>query len=232
MATLSQEALTKLSSAFGQGVANEIASLGNKAAALASTPPFGSAYTQSYSTADRTHDAALTDSTTGSAGAALAAGAGYSLLAIPHTFIGGTSAVESVTTLTLGFKFKIISWAAVTTVALVGSGGSRVANMEIGATDVGTVASTITVPIANTAVGTVTAGTAVEGANTGAANATFSIEIASGGTAFTAGSVMFLVLIQNMDTADAIASLAANLLDLKQLMNSVIDDLQSGTLLQ
>jgi hypothetical protein len=38
---------------------------------------------------------------------------------------------------------------------------------------------------------------------------TISIEIANGGTALTAGSVTFQIVIQNMDTADAIASLAA-----------------------
>lgn len=153
--------------------------------------------------------ATITDNTTGTAGSTLAAGAGYQTIEFAHTFIGGTSAVEPVTNYTPGFKFKIIKWAAVTDVLLVGSGGSRVANMEIGTVDVGTVVSTVTVVEANAAVGTVTAGTTVTGANTGTSTDTISIEIASGGTAFTAGKVNFVITLQNMDTADAIASLAA-----------------------
>lgn len=153
--------------------------------------------------------AALTDSSTGAASTTLAAGVGYEILTFSHTFIGGTSAVEPVTTLTLGFKFKIISWTAVVDVLLVGAGGSRTCNMEIGTTDVGTSPSTLVIAEANATVGTVIAGAAVAGANTGSAAATFSIEIASGGTAFSAGKVTFQILVQNMDTADAIASLAA-----------------------
>lgn len=201
----------------------------------------GSAYTQTYSTANKTHAdltaADLTDSTTGSASTTLAAGVGLHRLSFAHTFIGGTDAVEPVTNLTLGYKFKILSWAFITDVLLAGAGGSRVANMEIGSTDVGTVVSTCTIPIANAAVGTVTAGTAVSGANTGSSSATFSIEIAASGTEFTAGKGQFSILVQNMDTADALASLAAqtdallvDLTDVKQLANSIIDDLQTLTL--
>jgi hypothetical protein len=86
--------------------------------------------------------------------------------------------------------------------------------MEIGGTDVGTVPSTCTIPIANAAVGTVTAGTAVAGANTGSASDSFSIEIANGGTEFTAGMVTFVVRVQNMDEANAAASLADHVNDL------------------
>lgn len=152
----------------------------------------------------------ITDNSTGSATNTIAAGAGVSQLEIPHTFIGGTAAVEPVTTLVLGYKFKILSWSFVTHVLLVGAAGSRVANMEINAVDVGTVPSTVTIPIANAAVGAVTSGTAVAGANTGSASDSFSIEIASGGTAFTAGSGTFIIVIQNMDTADSIATLSAH----------------------
>lgn len=155
--------------------------------------------------------AALTDSTTGAAGATLAAGVGVRTLAVPHTFIGGTSAVEPMTNFTPGFKFKILSWNFVTHVALAGASGSRVANLEIGTTDVGTTPSTCTIPIANTAVGTVTAATTVTGANTGTASDTISIEIASGGTAFTAGSGTFYITLQNMDEADAAASMTAKI---------------------
>jgi hypothetical protein len=83
--------------------------------------------------------------------------------------------------------------------------------MEIGGTDVGTVPSTLVIPIANAAVGTVTAGAAVAGANTGTNADSFSIEIANSGTEFTAGMVTFVVRVQNMDQANSVASLAANI---------------------
>lgn len=155
----------------------------------------------------------LTDNTTGSVLTALAAGAGVYNISIPHTFIGGTSAVEPATNLVLGHKFKILSWRFVTEVLLVGAAGSRVANLEINTTDVGTVVSTCTIPIANAAVGTVTAATAVSGANTGTASDSISIEIASGGTAFTAGSGTFIITVQNSDIADALASINNKLND-------------------
>lgn len=161
---------------------------------------------------------ALTDSSTGSAGNTIAAGAGVQTIQFAHTFIGGTSAVEPVTNYTPGFKFKILKWAAVSDVLLVGAGGSRVANMEIGSVDVGTTPSTITLIEANAAVGTVTAGTTVTGANTGTASDTISIEIATGGTAFSAGKVNFIITLQNMDTADAVASLSAKI-------NTLISDI-------
>lgn len=146
--------------------------------------------------------------------AAIAVGVGYSRIHFRHQFIGGTSAVEPVTNLTLGYKFRIVSWDWITTVLLVGAGGSRVANMTINGVAVGTVMSTVTVAIASAAVGTVIAGTAVAGANTGDATATLSIQIANGGTAFTAGSGLFSILVQNMDTADAIANICKHINDL------------------
>ena len=115
---------------------------------------------------------------------------------------------EPVTNWPVPFKFKIISWAFITKELLVGAGGIRVANLEIGTTNVGTVVSTCTISIANATVGTVTQATGVSGANTGNSGDNLSIEIASGGTQFTAGSGTFVIVVQNMDTADAIASLA------------------------
>lgn len=152
----------------------------------------------------------FTDNTTGTAGTTLAAGAGCFTLTIPCTFPAGTSAGDVITNYVLGYKFKILAWSFTTDVPGVGAGASRVFNMEIGTTDVGTVPSTITCTEASTSdIGEQTAGTAVSGANTGASTDSFSIEVANGGTAFTAGSGFFTVKIQNLDTADAIASLAA-----------------------
>ena len=152
----------------------------------------------------------ITDNTTGAASTTLAAGAGVTTLTFPYSMLAGTGAAEVVTNYVLGYKFKILSWSFVTAVAGVGAAASRVFNMEIVGTDVGTVPSTITLIEAGTAtVGSLTAGTAVSGANTGSAAEAFSIEVANGGTQFTAGSGYFLVRVQNMDTADAVASLTA-----------------------
>jgi hypothetical protein len=132
------------------------------------------------------------------------------LVTFPHVIPAGTSAGEVVTAIVPGFRFKIIDWTFVTTVAGTGSGASRVYNMEIGTTDVGTVPSTCTLTLASTSdIGELTAGTAVSGANSGGNTDSFSIELASGGTAFTAGAGYFLVNIQNTDVADAFASLLA-----------------------
>lgn len=156
----------------------------------------------------------LTDSSTGSdAVSAIAAGFGVQEWRFSHTFIGGTSAVEPVTAWTPGYKFKILSWSAVVDVLLVGAGGSRVFNMEIGTTDVGSTPSTLTLAEANATLGTVVAGTAVSGANTGTSTDTFSIELANGGTAFSAGKISIIVKVQNMDTADAMATLVDKLKD-------------------
>ena len=159
--------------------------------------------------------AGFTNNTGGADTDTLSAGVGIFELSIPHTFIGGTAAVESVTDLTLGFKFKILAWHFVTEVLLVGASGSRVANLDINATNVGAPASTLTIPIANAAVGIVTAATAVSGNNTGSNSDTLSLLIASGGTAFTAGSGTFVIRVQNMDTADAFASLAVKINDIR-----------------
>jgi len=199
-----------------------------------------SAYTQTYSTADRTvaapTAAAITDNTTGTAGSTAAAGVGVFNLVIPITMDAGTSAGEVITAITPGHKFKILGWSFVTSVAGVGSGASRAYNMEIGTTDVGTSPSVLTLTEASTAtVGSLTAGAAVSGANTGTAADTFSIEVASGGTAFSAGSGAFIVRVQNMDTADAIASLiaehtkiVADDLDNRKTITAIIDDLQAS----
>jgi hypothetical protein len=165
---------------------------------------------------------ALTDSTGATASNTLAATSGTDTLVIPCTLPAGTSAGDVITNYVLGYKFKILAWSFTTAVAGVGTGASRVFNMEIGTTDVGTVASTCTLTEASTSdVGEQTAGTTVTGANTGTAANTFSIEVASGGTAFTAGSGFFTILVQNMDTADTIASLSAKVDELIVVANAL-----------
>lgn len=158
---------------------------------------------------------AFTDSSGGAEGTTIAQGVGMYALTIPvPTDLAtlSTGGVDVATGIVIPHKFRIDSWEFITTVAGTGSGASLVFNLEIGTTDVGTVASTCTVTLAGTsAIGERTAATAVSGANTGAADAALSLEVAGSGTAFTAGSGYFVVWIQNMDVADAWASLIAKL---------------------
>ena len=90
--------------------------------------------------------------------------------------------------------------------------------------------STVTLTEAGTAaVGAITASTAVSGANTGAAGATLSVEVANGGTAFTAGQGVFLVTLKNMDTADAIAGIATGLNAVRTAIGNLNDNFAKGT---
>lgn len=152
---------------------------------------------------------AVTDNSTGATGITTTpAGFGVYSLSFKVTLpTGGTSAVDQLTAFTVGHKFKILKWAYVEDVPTTGTNSSRVYNMEIGTTDVGTSASTITITTASAAAGRVIAGTAVSGANTGTSTDTISIEVAASGTTHDAGSGVFVITIQNMDTADAYASL-------------------------
>lgn len=160
---------------------------------------------------------AFTDSSGGTAGTTIASTVGVYALTLPvpaDLSTLSTGGVDVATGIVLGHKFKILSWEFITTVAGTGSGASLVFNLEIGTTDVGTVASTCTVTLAGTSdIGERTAATAVSGANTGTASDAISLEVAGSGTAFTAGSGYFVIKVQNMDIADAWASLIAELVE-------------------
>ncbi len=141
----------------------------------------------------------------------VAAGVGRCQLFFNHVWLNNVLAVEPVTTFVIPYKFKLISWCFVTTELLVGGGGTRTANMEIGTTDVG---GNLTVLIADATVGTVVTAVPLTGGVTGNAGDNISIEIQAGGTAFSAGSGTFVIDIMNLDTADAIASLSDHVNDL------------------
>lgn len=193
-----------------------------------------STYTQTYSTADRTiaapTAAAITDNSTGAASSTVAAGAGVSTVVFAINAPAITGNVDVLTTWTPGYKFKILAFDAFCSAAVTTGGKAASLNLEIGTTDVtgGVIALSGTY-----ALGATQAGTAITAANTGAANATISIE-ATGVTAFTEGAFWLIVKIQNMDTADAIASLiaehtkiVADDLDNRKAITAIIDDLQA-----
>lgn len=193
-----------------------------------------SAYTQTYSTANRTvanpTAAALTDSTTGSAGATLAAGAGCSTLVF-YVDAADLANGDVLTTYVPGYKFKILKFDARCAKPVTTGAKAATLNMEIQTTDLtgGVIALSGTY-----AQGAAQAGSAVTAANTGSATDSFSIE-ASAVTTFVEGAFWLVVQIQNMDTADAFASLSAEHtkivaddLDNRQTITAIIDDGQAA----
>jgi hypothetical protein len=153
--------------------------------------------------------AALTDSTTGVAGATLAATVGIQTIAIPQALASmTTAAADLMTAYTPGYAFQLLSLEFVTTTLGTGASASQVINLEIGTTNV--TGGVLTLLLADTdTLGKKKAATAITAANTGTAADTISIEVAASGTEFTAGAGYFLLKLRNMDTVNAIASLAA-----------------------
>lgn len=157
---------------------------------------------------------AFTDNTTGTPSNTLAAGVGVFTLAFPIQLAAmTTAAADLLTNYVLGFAFKILSVSFSTTTIGAGAGASQVLNLEIGAVNVTGGVVTLTEAGTDT-LGELTAGTAVTAANVGTAADTLSIEVAAGGTVFSAGAGVLLVQVMNMDLANAIASLAEHTDDL------------------
>jgi hypothetical protein len=119
-----------------------------------------------------------------------------------------TAAADLMTAYTPGYAFELLSLEWVTTTLGTGASASQVINLEIGTTNV--TGGVLTLLLADTdTLGKKTAATAITAANTGTAADTISIEVAASGTVFTAGAGYFLLKLRNMDTVNAIASLAA-----------------------
>lgn len=163
--------------------------------------------------------AQLGDNTTGTASSTLAAGVGVSTITVPVPALDdlGTSAIDLLTAYTPGYAFKVLGFSFVTTKAGTGSSASQVFNLEIGTTNL--TGGVLTVLLADTdTVGKVTAATAITAANVGTAADTLSIEMAASGTVFTAGAGYFVIKLQNMDVANAVASLASKLNNVLSLL--------------
>jgi len=159
---------------------------------------------------------ALTDNTTGTASDTLAAGVGKYSLIIPLTSLAtglSTLAIDLLTNNPIGHAFKLLSFDWVTTVAGAGAGATQTFNLEIGTTNV--TGGSLNPTLANTAtIGAIVSGTAITANNVGTAADTISIEMAAGGTVFSAGAGYFVIRIQNTDTSNAVASLADKLNDI------------------
>jgi len=154
--------------------------------------------------------AAITDNSGGTAATTIPATVGVYKLSVPLTSLAtglSTSAIDLATTVPIGHAFKVLSWEFVTTIVGTGTSASQTFNLEIGTTNLTGGSLALLLADTNT-IGKRTAASAITAANTGTAEDTLSIEMAASGTVFTAGAGYFLITIQNMDTANAIASLA------------------------
>lgn len=158
-----------------------------------------------------TNQRAITDSTGGTPAATLAATTGIQTVIIPVSSLAtglSTSAMDLLTNYTPGYAFELLKFDFVTTIAGTGAGASQTFNLEIGTTNV--TGGVVNTTLASTAtVGSITAGTTITAANTGTASDTISIEMAAGGTVFSAGSGYFVLKLRNLDTVNAISSVAA-----------------------
>lgn len=152
---------------------------------------------------------AITDNSTGTVGDTFAAGVGVHTISIPLSLVGITGNGDVITTYTPGYKFKILAVDFRVTKVVTTAAKAATLNLEIGTTDL--TGGVVALTSANcTPLGAAVAGTAVTAANTGSATDHFSVEAASV-TAFAEGDGVLFVKIQNMDTADAAASIADKL---------------------
>ncbi len=119
-----------------------------------------------------------------------------STITLPATLPpSGTSAADIITGYRPGFRGRIVGWQYVANVAAAGSGATRTFNLEINATDVAGTATAIALADAN-AVGAVKALTAPTVNAAFDADDTISVEVAAGGTAFSAGAGAFVLLVE------------------------------------
>lgn len=174
------------------GIVQSLDAVANPAAITAAAPSAATA-------------TALTDSTTGTAAATLAAGVGKVIFPL-FIDLPTMSDADQLTTLTPGFKGKILSFDFFTHTAVTTGSKASTLNLEIGTTNVTggviSLASATATPI-----GAKIAGSAVTATNTFSSSDTISIE-ATSTTTFIEGSGWLIITLQNMDTADAFASLA------------------------
>lgn len=172
-----------------------------------------------------TNTDALTNSTGGAASATLAAGAGVQTIAIPVSLAAITGAGDVLTTYTPGYAFKVLAIGFAVSVPVTTADKLATLNVEIGTTDV--TGGAVALTSANcTPLGAVVSGTAITAANTGTSTDSISVEAASV-TAFAEGWGYVLIKLQNMDTANAIASLASQLAKQRTLNGVIINAVTS-----
>jgi len=152
-----------------------------------------------------TGQAAITDSTTGTAANTAAAGVGVYYLPVNLPLAGITGNVDVITAFTPGHKFKILAVDFFVTKIASTAAKAATLNLEIGTTNLTGGVVALTTANCGT-LGAAVAGSAVTAANTGSSSDTVSVE-ASSVTAFGEGDGTLMIKIQNMDMADAVASI-------------------------
>jgi hypothetical protein len=169
--------------------------------------------------------AALTDSTTGTAGTTLAAGTGVQTVAIPVILNKITGAADVLTAYTPGYRFKILSVSFAVSSPVTTAAKAATLTFKIGSTV--TTGGAMALTSANcTPLGALVAGSSITAANVGLSTDTITLA-ATAVTAFAEGEGYVLVRLQNMDTADAAASLA-NLLGALRTANVNVGVIKGG----
>lgn len=150
----------------------------------------------------------ITDSSggTGAAGGTIASGVGEYWMGF-QLDLADIADGDLITDMTIGHKFKILDTEFIVTEPATTGGKATTLSLDIGTTAV--TGSSLALTSANcTPAGAKVTSTTAMAANTGSASATLTLKAAST-TAFGEGKGIYRVLIQNMDTADAFAVLAA-----------------------
>lgn len=158
----------------------------------------------------------LTDTTGGtpSGSNTLLPGASESLVVfpIPSLVTGiGTGGITWMPAYTPGFNFEILQLDYISTLASTGAGATQTFQPQITGGGVTGGAVTITLANSNTTLGKLVSGTVITAANTGGTGDTISIVVNAGGTVFTAGSGYFIMRIRNLDSTNALSTIAATL---------------------
>lgn len=122
------------------------------------------------------------------------------VVTIPAAALAGTSAMPLVTSLGLGFRFRLEKAFYVSRVAHTGASGSRVVNIKRGTTSLATVTATTathgTVGVATEA----TYAVAADAREFGDAD-TMTIAVDSGGTTITAGAADLVLVLRQLSQA-------------------------------
>lgn len=164
----------------------------------------GALVTPSGPTVSLTPPTALTNNTGGTVSNTLAVGVGIQTLSF-HFSAAAFANGDLLTNYVPGYAFKILKFDARCVAPVTTAAKAATLNLEIVSTDVtGGVISLSGLY----AMGAAQAGSAITANNTGAATDSFSIE-ASAVTTFIEGEFELIIELQNLDTANALASLAA-----------------------
>ena len=154
---------------------------------------------------------ALTDNSTGTASNTIAAGVGISHL-IFETQLTTLANAAFITTWTPGYAFKILAIDFI--VDAPATTAAKLATLTTAISGVNITGGVLSLTSANcTPTGTVVPASAVTALNTGSAAATITIT-GSAVTPFAQGNGWIAIRVQNMDSANAIASLADHVNDL------------------